>query len=125
MNNNEHSGNSFFAFLVGGAIGAVVGLLYAPRPGRETREILVGEGDEMLNKALSSIRMAQEKALATIQSAQTRMESLNEEAKDRIQKLEEIAKDTLSEQKESVKKGYSKAKEVVQGANEDNTTHDV
>ncbi len=112
-NDSNHRGSGFFTFLFGGVLGAAIGLLYAPRSGRETREFLMEEGDVMINKAVSSIRVAQDKALSTIQEAQTRLETLNEETKDRLQKLQGIAKDTLDEQKESVKKGYSKAKEVV------------
>ena len=112
---DKNRGRGLLAFLLGGAVGAVVGLLYAPRSGKETREILVSEGDEdeMVNKAVSSIQMAQDKAMSMIKDAQSRVETLNKETNDRIQKLQEIAKETLNEQKESMKKGYSKAKEVV------------
>jgi gas vesicle protein len=113
MTNNNNRGSGLLAFLLGGAIGAAIGLLYAPRSGKETREILIDEGDEMVNKAVSSIRTAQDKAMSMIQDAQSRVETLNKETNDRIQKLQEIARDTMNEQKESVKKGYSKAKEVV------------
>ena len=110
---DKNRGRGLLAFLLGGAVGAVVGLLYAPRSGKETREILVSEGDEMVNKAVSSIQMAQDKAMSIIKDAQSRVETLNKETNDRIQKLQEIAKETLNEQKGSMKKGYSKAKEVV------------
>lgn len=106
-------GSGFGAFLVGGLIGAAIGLLYAPRSGRETRQILVGEGEEMMDRATTAIRDAQDKALVTIRDTQTRLEALNMEAKDRISKLQEIAGTTLEEQKESLKKGYSEAKKVV------------
>ena len=111
--NTDHRGNGLVAFLLGGLAGAAVGLLYAPRSGKETREILVDGGDELVNKAVSSIRAAQDNALSTIREAQSRVETLNNETKDRLQKLQGIAKETFDEQKESVKKGYSKAKETV------------
>jgi gas vesicle protein len=111
-------GNSFGAFLLGGLIGGAVGLLYAPRSGRETRQILVGEGQEMMDKAVTTIREAQDNALTAIREAQTRLEALNLEAKDRIGKLQEIAESTLSEQRQSLKKGYSDAKKVVQDSEE-------
>ena len=107
------SGSGFFAFLLGGAIGAVVGLLYAPRSGMETRQILTEEGKDLMNKTKSSVGDAQESAMATLQSAQERLAALNQEAKERLTKLQEIAKVTLDEQKKSLEKGYSQAKEVV------------
>lgn len=115
-------GSGFGAFLMGGLIGAAIGLLYAPRSGRETRQILVGEGEEMIDRATTAIREAQDKALVTIRDTQTRLEALNVEAKDRISKLQEIAGATLEEQKESLKKGYSEAKRVVKEPEEPETT---
>jgi len=106
-------GSGFGAFLLGGLIGGAIGLLYAPRAGRQTRQMLVGEGEDVLEKATATIRDAQDKALAAIRENQSRLEVLNREAKDRISKLQEIADRTMNEQKESLKKGYSEAKKVV------------
>ena len=43
-------------FLVGGGIGAVVALLFAPRSGRETREIIAQRTSESREKVLSASR---------------------------------------------------------------------
>jgi gas vesicle protein len=111
-------GSNFGAFLLGGVIGGAIGLLYAPRSGQETRRILAGEGQEMMDRAVTTVREAQESALAAIRETQTRLEALNLEAKDRISKLQEIAESTLYEQKQSLKKGYSEAKKVVKDSEE-------
>jgi len=103
----------FFAFLFGGIIGAAIGLLYAPKSGEETRQFLRDESDEMLNKAVTSARDAQESAKSTVKDAQTRLEAFNQETKERLARLQEIAKNTFKEQKESLEKGYSSAREVV------------
>ena len=103
----------FYAFLLGGTIGAIVGLLFAPRSGEETRRLIKDESEEMMNKAVTSAREAQDTAKSTIQDAQTRLESFNQDTRDRFLKLQEIAKTTMGEQKESLEKGYSKAREVV------------
>lgn len=105
--------NGFFAFLLGGLIGAVLGLLYAPRSGEETRQMLTDEGQELANKALTAIQDAQDSALTRIQEAQTRLETVNQDTRERIEKLQGIAKNTIEEQKESLVKGYADAKEVV------------
>jgi len=112
-NMSTKSNTGFFAFLLGGAIGAVVGLLYAPRSGEETRQILTEEGKDLMNKTRNSVSEAQESAMATLQSAQERLAALNLEAKERLTKLQDIAKETLDEQKKSLEKGYSQEKEVV------------
>jgi len=43
-------------FLVGGGIGAVVALLFAPRSGRETREIIAQRATESRERVLSASR---------------------------------------------------------------------
>lgn len=103
----------FFAFLLGGMVGATIGLLYAPRSGEETRQLLKDESDEMVNKAVSSVREAQDSAKATLQDTQSRLEAFNQETRERLAKLQEIARKTVDEQKESLEKGYTKAREVV------------
>lgn len=103
----------FFAFMLGGMIGATIGLLYAPKSGEETRQFLKDESDEMLDKAMTSAREVQNTARSTIQDAQTRLETFNQETKERLAKLQEIAKSTMEEQKESLEKGYSEARDVV------------
>jgi gas vesicle protein len=113
MNNKTKVG--FRAFLLGGLIGAVVGLLYAPQSGEETRQSLADEGQELMNKTKASVKNTQEAAISALQDTQTRMEALYQDTRERLGKLQEIAKGTLNEQKESLEKGYSNAKEVVAG----------
>jgi gas vesicle protein len=43
-------------FLVGGGIGAVVALLFAPRTGRETREMIAQRASESRERVLSASR---------------------------------------------------------------------
>jgi gas vesicle protein len=48
-------------FLVGGGIGAVIALLFAPRSGRETREIIAQRATESRERVLSASRNVGEK----------------------------------------------------------------
>ncbi len=43
---DRDSGNSFMWFLAGLGFGALVGVLYAPRPGRETRDAIKNSAQE-------------------------------------------------------------------------------
>lgn len=52
----DNGGSGFFSgLLVGGAIGALAGILFAPKAGKETRDGLVNESDEILSKAKTEL----------------------------------------------------------------------
>jgi gas vesicle protein len=56
---SDRNGGGFLWFLTGIGIGAVVGLLYAPQSGSETREILMAkaeEGRDFLRKRAENAR---------------------------------------------------------------------
>lgn len=58
----ERNGNGFLWFLLGLGVGAAVGVLYAPRPGRETREALLKGAEEGRDKVMDRARQAREQA---------------------------------------------------------------
>lgn len=53
-------------FLVGGGIGAVIALLFAPRSGRETREIIAQRATESRERVLSASRNVGDKVTTYI-----------------------------------------------------------
>lgn len=109
----QSNSSGFWAFVMGGLIGAVAGILYAPRSGKETRELLVSEGEELKVKTATTLQKAQESALESFKETQRRAEELNQEARERIAQLQKIAQDMAAEQKESLEKGVSEAKETL------------
>jgi gas vesicle protein len=68
--------------IIGAAIGAVAGLLLAPRSGRETREQIKG------------------KVLGTYQDVLDRLERMGEEMNGRVESLKEAAKELKGEARE-------------------------
>ncbi len=54
-------------FLVGGGIGAVIALLFAPRSGRETREIIAQRASDSRERVLSTSRNVGEKVSTYIE----------------------------------------------------------
>ncbi|MFA6093875.1 MAG: YtxH domain-containing protein [Elusimicrobiota bacterium] len=64
MSENNHSGETVLAFLVGGIVGAAVGLLLAPCSGEETRRRLGGWVDEKREKARDLVEKEKEALLA-------------------------------------------------------------
>ncbi len=58
----ERNGNNFLWFLLGLGVGAAVGVLYAPRAGRETREAIMRTAEESRDKVKERARQAREQA---------------------------------------------------------------
>jgi gas vesicle protein len=57
-NNSSQMGGVVAAFAVGALVGAAVALLYAPRSGKDTREIVTAKGRELkakVNDALDEV----------------------------------------------------------------------
>lgn len=58
----DHDGNSFVWFLAGLGLGALAGVLYAPRAGSETREVLRSRAEESRDYVRNRAREAREQA---------------------------------------------------------------
>jgi gas vesicle protein len=59
---SDRDGNSFLWFLAGLGIGAVVGVLYAPRSGEEMRDVLMSKAQEGRDQVRHHARKAREQA---------------------------------------------------------------
>lgn len=59
---SDRDGNSFIWFLAGLGLGALAGVLYAPRSGSETREALRARADEGREYVRNRAREAREQA---------------------------------------------------------------
>ncbi len=58
----DQDGNSFLWFLAGLGVGAVVGVLYAPRSGDEMRDVIRSKAQESSDRARQTARRAREQA---------------------------------------------------------------
>jgi gas vesicle protein len=58
----EDNGSTFLWFLAGLGLGAVVGVLYAPKPGAETRETIRQKAEEGREFMVNRARQAREQA---------------------------------------------------------------
>jgi gas vesicle protein len=59
---SDRDGNSFLWFLAGLGVGALVGVLYAPRAGSETREAILSRAEEGREFVRGRAREAREQA---------------------------------------------------------------
>jgi gas vesicle protein len=91
---SERDGNSFLWFLAGMGVGALVGVLYAPRAGSETREVLRSKADEGREYVRNRARQAREQASDWV----------------------DRGRDVLSQQKEQFRSAYEAGRQAYQEA---------
>ena len=74
--------------LVGGAVGAVLGVLYAPKSGEETREMIAETSKDLYDKAQDSVSELQEKANEVMSNLQEKGDELVEKIQNLVKKAE-------------------------------------
>jgi gas vesicle protein len=87
---DRDGGNSFVWFLAGLGIGAIAGVLYAPRSGDETREVLLSKAQEGSERARHHARKAREQA----------------------EEWMERGRDAVTQQKDQLRSSYEAARKV-------------
>jgi len=94
---SDNAGSKFSFFLVGMGIGALLGILFAPKSGEETREYLSSKADEGRDYAQKKAR------------------ELRERAEDLIERSKEIMskqKDALSSAVDAGKETYKRESKI-------------
>jgi gas vesicle protein len=118
----RRGGSVFGAFLIGGLIGAVLGLLFAPRSGKETRDMLGdkandywGEAGEMYSQGMEKVGAAVDTGKQTASEKSEQLRSKIDEARERLQeqvaKSAEVARDKVAETTPAVHDAIGKAAE--------------
>ncbi len=92
----------FLGVLTGGAVGAIIALLYAPKPGKELRADIKNKAGELIDEAEEYIEKAKEKAGDIIHEGKKRSEHLISDAKKQAASLLADAEKILAEAKEKV-----------------------
>ena len=87
------AGKFFAGFIVGGAIGAIAGILLAPKSGEETRALLADGAKDAMRRADETVKQIQSKADDVVSDMQRKGEEIKEKLQDLINKQ----KETVSE----------------------------
>jgi gas vesicle protein len=86
----DNGGSKVSVFLVGLGIGALVGLLFAPKSGEDTREYLAAKADEGRDYAQRKARELRERAEDLLE----RSKEIMDRQKDALSEAVEAGKDT-------------------------------
>jgi gas vesicle protein len=84
----EKNGGLLKGLIIGGLIGAVLGVLYAPKSGKEMREELTGKTDDFLSKAREEYEKALEKSRMVSETAVKRLEESGSSVKEKVEEVE-------------------------------------
>lgn len=114
------------AFLLGGIVGAALGLLFSPRSGRENREFIAakadeywGEGKQFYETSRAKVLDETEEMRVKIDAARDRLkeqvDTVTQQAKGKIQEVAPVAKDVVTRAGESVKSGVGTVETKAQG----------
>jgi gas vesicle protein len=97
---SDRDGNSFIWFLAGLGLGALAGVLYAPRSGSETREVLRARAEEGREYVKSRAR----------------------EARDQASQWADRGRDVVNSQKEQFRAAYEAGRQAYHEATSDTGT---
>ena len=83
------AGRFLAGFVVGGALGALAGVLLAPQSGEETRELLTDVSKDVVRKTDKTVRDIQDKADDVVTDIQRKGDEIMDQIQDLINKQKE------------------------------------
>jgi gas vesicle protein len=100
---NKQTGNTLMAFLVGAATGALLGILYAPDKGSNTRDKLSYQLDKYKKKLEDLLDEMISGKVDTVSAARSEGQKVVSEAKIKAERLLEDVDDLISQIKGTTK----------------------
>lgn len=82
-------GKFLAGFVVGGAIGAIAGILLAPKSGEETRALIADTAKDMTQRANETVKEIQSKADDAVSEMQKKGDELKEKLQNMINQQKE------------------------------------
>jgi len=112
MSNENNNGNGLLIGLIAGsALGAIVGLLYAPKSGKELRDDIRTKSNEYLDDADKYIEDAKVKAKNLINEGKKKSDELIADAKAKSDELLKEAQKMFDDAKSKASKTVAEKKE--------------
>jgi len=110
---SDRIGDFLKGLVIGGLAGAVIGILYAPKSGKETREEIGKKAEELLVKAKEEYEQALEKSRKTYETAVSRLKKIEEAAREKVGDLESKAGEMVEKGKVSLEDNKSRLKKAI------------
>lgn len=102
---SRHSGFTFFQGLVfGGLAGATLAILFAPRSGQDTREMIAQKSGELRDRMAEAADETRSQFATFANRTRTQAEMLAEEARNGAAALQERSRDFVAENRERIER---------------------
>lgn len=108
MADHDNFGSFIIGFIVGGIAGAIATILYAPKSGEETRQIIRNKKDEFVEKANVSMDEVYKQAEIVAKDAKDLMDDIASTTKSHTNEITKKGKESLEEGKDLFKKSVKK-----------------
>lgn len=82
---SSQAGSFIFGSLIGLAIGGILGIIFAPRPGKETREQLMDKYQEMKDKAREKAKEMTDRTKQTFEESKSKTRRAGEAARKELE----------------------------------------
>lgn len=109
----DRQGDLIKGLFVGGLIGVALGILFAPKSGKETREELARKADDFLMKTKEEYEKAVEKSKAAYEASLQHLKEYEEMAKEKasiaegkITEMVQKGSEAIDHQKTRIKKAF-------------------
>ena len=110
---SEKSGDLLKGLIIGGLIGVVLGILYAPKSGKETREDIANKADELLAKAKEEYEKAVEKSKVAYEAAVQRLKEAEVSAKEKVEEIEGKVSEFAQQSAETIAESKNRLKKAI------------
>ena len=110
---SERTGDLLKGLIIGGLIGAALGILYAPKSGKETREDIARKTEDLLDKAKEEYEKAIAKSKLAYESAIKRLHDLELSAKGKVEEMENKVTEFAQQSVETVQDNKNKLKKAI------------
>lgn len=99
--------------IIGGLIGAFLGVLYAPKSGKETRDDIARTTEEILDKAKNEYERAIAKSKSAYESTVKKLQELETSAKEKVEEAENKVSEFAQQGADTIQDGKNRLKKAI------------
>ncbi|OPY87804.1 MAG: YtxH-like protein [Smithella sp. PtaU1.Bin162] len=110
---SERNGDLLKGLIIGGLIGAALGILYAPKSGKETREDIARKTEELMNKAKEEYEKAVIKSKQAYEAAIKRLQDVEVAAKAKVEEVESKVSEFAEQSAETIQDNKNRLKKAI------------